>query len=132
LASTREHAFGNPFPFTKRLRRYLTDEQNAILESLPPLSPTIDSAIDGYVAFPEVLIPRARKLAEGTGARGRPTTKGPACPISSAASVSGCAFEGGGAAHASFSISMHVVLYMYREPSSASVTQEPSDSPMGS
>jgi hypothetical protein len=68
LASTREHAFGNPFPFTKRLRRYLTDEQNAILESLPPLSPTIDSAIDGYVALAEIFLPRARRLAEATGA----------------------------------------------------------------
>jgi hypothetical protein len=68
LASTREHAFGNPFPFTKRLRRYLTGEQNAILESLPPLSPTIDSAIDGYVALAEVFLPRARRLAEATGA----------------------------------------------------------------
>jgi len=29
LTTTREHTFGNPFPFTKRLRRYLTDEQHA-------------------------------------------------------------------------------------------------------
>src|SRR5436190_64476 len=34
--STREHTSGNPFPFTKRLRGYLTDEQNELLESLPP------------------------------------------------------------------------------------------------
>ena len=67
LATTREHAFGNPFPFTKRLRRYLTDEQHAVLESLPPLSPSIDSAIDGYVALAEAFLPRARRLAEATG-----------------------------------------------------------------
>jgi len=67
LASTREHAFGNPFPFTKRLRRYLSEEQHAVLESLPPLSPSIDSAIDGYVALAEVFLPRARQLAANTG-----------------------------------------------------------------
>jgi hypothetical protein len=66
-ATTREHNAGNPFPFTKRLRRYLTDEQNALLGSLPPLSPTIDSAIDGYVALIEIFLPRARRLAEATG-----------------------------------------------------------------
>jgi hypothetical protein len=68
LTSTREHAMGNPFPFTKRLRRYLTHEQNAVLEALPPLSPSIDSAIDGYVALIEVFLPRARRLAKVTGA----------------------------------------------------------------
>ena len=28
--STREHIAGNPFPFTKHLRGYLTDEQSAL------------------------------------------------------------------------------------------------------
>jgi len=69
IASTRENTVGNPFPFTKRLRRYLTDEQNAILESLPALSPTIDSAIDGFVALAEIFLPRAKRLAQATGAR---------------------------------------------------------------
>ncbi len=69
LASTREANIGNPFPFTKRLRRYLTDEQNAILESLPPVAPSIESAIDGYVALAEIFIPRAKRLAEATGTR---------------------------------------------------------------
>jgi predicted nucleotidyltransferase len=64
---TREHSAGNPFPFTKRLRGYLADEQNALLGSLPPLSPTIDSAIDGYVALARIFLPRARRLAEKTG-----------------------------------------------------------------
>ncbi len=68
LATTREHNAGNPFPFTKRLRRYLTEEQHAVLESLPPLAPTIDSAIDSYVALIEVFLPRARRLAAATGA----------------------------------------------------------------
>ncbi len=69
LSSTREANIGNPFPFTKRLRRYLTDEQNAILESLPPVAPSIESAIAGYVAVAEIFIPRAKRLAEATGTR---------------------------------------------------------------
>jgi predicted nucleotidyltransferase len=66
--STREHSAGNPFPFTKQLRGYLTDEQNALLASLPPLEPTVDSAIDGYLALARIFLPRARRLAEETGA----------------------------------------------------------------
>jgi len=69
IASTRENTVGNPFPFTKRLRRYLTDEQNAILQSLPPLSPSIESAIDGFVALAEIFLPRAKQLAKATGTR---------------------------------------------------------------
>lgn len=67
FASTREHPFGNPFPFTKRLRGYLTEEQNALLASLPPVYASIDSAIDAYVALVEVFVPRARRLAKATG-----------------------------------------------------------------
>lgn len=66
--TTREHAFGNPFPFTKRLRTYLTDEQNELLEALPPVAPTIESGIEGYVALARIFLPRARRLAERTGA----------------------------------------------------------------
>lgn len=68
LTTTREHTMGNPFPFTKRLRRYLTGEQHALLASLPPVGATLDSAIDGYVALAEVFLPRARRLAEASGA----------------------------------------------------------------
>jgi hypothetical protein len=64
---TREHSFGNPFPFTKRLRGYLTDEQNRLLEELPPLEATIDSGIDGWIALARIFLPRARALAERTG-----------------------------------------------------------------
>jgi hypothetical protein len=67
-SSTREHQFGNPFPFTKRLRSYLTDEQNQLLVSLPPLEATIDSVIEGYIALARIFLPRARRLAELTGA----------------------------------------------------------------
>ncbi len=67
LETTREHTMGNPFPFTKRLRSYLTDEQNAVLKSLPPLWASLDSVIDGYVALAEVFLPRARRLAAATG-----------------------------------------------------------------
>ena len=69
LASTREHTFGSPFPFTKRLRRYLTEEQHALLQGLPPVCASIESAIDGYVALAEVFLPRAERLAVATGAR---------------------------------------------------------------
>ena len=68
IATTREHTFGNPFPFTKRLRRYLTDEQNAVLESLPPLTADWDSIIGCYVALARAFLPRARRLADATGA----------------------------------------------------------------
>jgi hypothetical protein len=66
--NTREHTFGNPFPFTKRLREYLTDEQNELLETLPPVAATIESGIEGYVALARIFLPRARALAERTGA----------------------------------------------------------------
>ncbi len=65
-ATTREHSFGNPFPFTKRLRTYLTDEQNSLLLSLPPLAATIDSVIDGYLALARAFLPRAHSLADKT------------------------------------------------------------------
>jgi hypothetical protein len=65
--STREHQVGNPFPFTKRLRTYLTDEQNELLVSLPPVQATIDSVIEGYVALARAFLPRARQLAARTG-----------------------------------------------------------------
>ncbi len=67
-AGTREHTAGNPFPFTKRLRGYLTEEQYEVLVSLPSISPTIDSVIDGYIALAEAFVPRARRLAASTGA----------------------------------------------------------------
>jgi len=66
-ATTREHSLGNPFPFTKRLRSYLTDEQNELLASLPPLVATLDSVIEGYVALARAFLPRAKALAERTG-----------------------------------------------------------------
>ena len=68
LTTTREHNFGNPFPFTKRLRRYLTDEQHAVLEALPPVGASIESAVDGYVALAELFLPRAERLAATMGA----------------------------------------------------------------
>ncbi len=51
----------------RRLGRYLTDEQNQVLESLPPLEATWDSIIEGYIALARVFLPRARRLAERTG-----------------------------------------------------------------
>jgi hypothetical protein len=66
-ATTREHSFGNPFPFTKRLRTYLSEEHNKLLISLPPLLATIDSVIEGYVALARAFLPRARALFARTG-----------------------------------------------------------------
>lgn len=68
IATLRDPRSPNPFPFTKRLRGYLTDEQNALLASLPPLAPTVDSVVDGYVALARAFLPRARALAARTGA----------------------------------------------------------------
>ena len=68
IETIRDPRSANPFPFTKRLRGYLTDEQNALLLSLPPLAPTIDSVVDSYVALARAFLPRARALASRTGA----------------------------------------------------------------
>jgi len=68
IETVRDPRSANPFPFTKRLRGYLTDEQNALLLSLPPLAPTMDSVIESYVALARAFLPRARALAERTGA----------------------------------------------------------------
>jgi hypothetical protein len=65
---TSAHGLPGLFPFTKRLRHYLTDEQNEPLETLPPLVATLDSVIEGYVALAEVFLPRAKALAARTGA----------------------------------------------------------------
>ncbi len=56
----------NPFPCTKRLRPWLTDEQNQLLQSLPAVSASIDSAIDGYIALARAFLPRAWRLARQT------------------------------------------------------------------
>ncbi len=57
----------NPFPYTKRLRPYLTDEQNEILAALPAAEPNVDSAVDAILAVLRVFLPRARRLAATTG-----------------------------------------------------------------
>lgn len=67
IATTREHTFGNPFPFTKRLRGCLTEEQNPVLEQLPPLRADLESIIGCYVALARAFLPRARRLADATG-----------------------------------------------------------------
>jgi hypothetical protein len=68
IATLRDPRSANPFPFTKRLRAYLTEEQNALLASLPPLAPTMDSVIESYVALARAFLPRAKALAARTGA----------------------------------------------------------------
>jgi hypothetical protein len=67
LLTTRAHSPPtNPFPFTKRLRPFLTEEQHGVLESLPPIEPTIDAVVDGYRALARAFLPRARALADAT------------------------------------------------------------------
>jgi len=53
----------NPLPFAKRLCPYLTDDQNDILVSLPPVEASIDVSI---VSIARIFIPRARQLAAVT------------------------------------------------------------------
>lgn len=48
----------------KRLRAFLTDEQHAVLESLPAVAPTLDSVVDAYAATAQVFVSRGRALAE--------------------------------------------------------------------
>lgn len=68
LRSTRLDGGKGIFPFTKRLRPFLTEEQYSVLTGLPPLEATLDSVIDGYVALGRAFLPRARRLAAATGA----------------------------------------------------------------
>ena len=91
LASTRAHTFGNPFPFTKRLRPYLSDE-NALLEALPPVETTIDSMIKGFIAQPKHSYPGPRPWLPRPAPSGPPPTNRPASRISNAASASRCGF----------------------------------------
>lgn len=66
LVTIREHVFGNPFPFTKRLRRYLTEEQHATLEACVRLHRLRNRRVRGAC---QAFLPRAERLAAATGAR---------------------------------------------------------------
>ncbi|MBD0328557.1 MAG: hypothetical protein ICV64_00405 [Thermoleophilia bacterium] len=52
----------------KRLRPFLSAEQHALLEGLPPFAPTLDSVIDSELALAQIFVPRGRALAAATGA----------------------------------------------------------------
>lgn len=52
----------------KRLNPFLSLEQQATLEALPPLGWTLDSVIEGEIALAEIFIPRGRDLAAQLGA----------------------------------------------------------------
>ncbi|GEM_PF-692694 len=45
----------------------LTDEQRAVLASVPALAPTMQSVIDGRVAYASLFLPRARRLMATNG-----------------------------------------------------------------
>lgn len=51
----------------KRLRPFLSEEQHALLESLPPLAATLDSVIECELALARIFVPRGRALAAATG-----------------------------------------------------------------
>lgn len=68
IRTLRDERSPSMFPFTKRLRGHLTGEQNALLASLPPLAPAMDSVVDSYAALARAFLPRARALAAATGA----------------------------------------------------------------
>jgi hypothetical protein len=52
----------------KRMRPFLSEEQHALLEHLPPFLPTLDSVIECELAVAKHFIPRGRALARETGA----------------------------------------------------------------
>jgi hypothetical protein len=52
----------------KRLNVFLSEEQRFLLESLPPIVPTIDAVIEAEIALARLFIPRGRALAAKTGA----------------------------------------------------------------
>ena len=69
----------NPFPFTKRLRPYLPDDQNDILVFLPPGEASIDATIATIATIARIFIPRAPASSPlSLPRRGRPTTSTPA------------------------------------------------------
>lgn len=45
------------------LNRLITDEQKELLISLPPAVPNLDAMISAHIAYAQVYLPRARKLA---------------------------------------------------------------------
>ena len=51
----------------KRMRPFLTDEQHAVLEGLPPIEATLSSVIDSYAATSEIFVERGQALAERMG-----------------------------------------------------------------
>lgn len=53
----------------KRLNPFLSAEQRRLLESLPPIIPTVDAVVECELAIARIFIPRGRALAAATGAR---------------------------------------------------------------
>lgn len=51
----------------RHVARFLTDEQRAALAQLPPLAPTMQSLIEGRVAYGRLFLLRARQLMEAHG-----------------------------------------------------------------
>jgi len=49
------------------LNRLITEDQKALLLSLPPLTPDRNAAIEAYLAYAEAYLPRARRMAERMG-----------------------------------------------------------------
>lgn len=51
----------------RHVAAYLNDEQRALLAQIPALAPTMESIIDGRVAYARAFLPRARRLMEARG-----------------------------------------------------------------
>lgn len=48
----------------RHVAAFLNDEQRALLAQVPPLEPTMDSVIQGRIAYGRLFLPRARRLME--------------------------------------------------------------------
>jgi len=51
----------------RHVAAFLTDEQRAILAQVPSLAPTMESLIQGRVAYGRLFLPRAQQLMEAHG-----------------------------------------------------------------
>ena len=93
LESTRGNTAPGTFPFTKRLRRYLTDEQHGILQALPPSGRPSMQPSTATSRWPRCSCPERKGSRQQRGHSGRRTTPERASPTSSGPSASGSTFE---------------------------------------
>jgi hypothetical protein len=51
----------------RHVAAFLTEEQRAVLAQVPSLAPTMDSLIQGRLAYGRLFLPRARRLMHAHG-----------------------------------------------------------------